>query len=450
MTRKAGAFKPAAGATAPTALPAIDARPQYVPVQLGRDQARRFLVGRHLLAPPRALPARPSSVMTVVDRLGSLQFDPLEAPGARNHELVLHARIAGFRREWCEAWLYGRSRRLFEAWNKGLSLLPVAELAAHRLVWDHAAERYDGFLARHAGVVERIVETITARGPLAVGAFGKSEIIDWWWGGTPVHRAVIDVLFLCGRLGIARRERNARHYDLLERLFPRNVLSERMDAEEAHRRRLLSRARGIGLLRENAAAELVQGTGTAGERRRRLAALVDEGSLAPVTVEGARGTFYGLPGELGGRKRSERSLSFDRAAFLAPLDPLLWDRRLLRELWSFDYIWEVYTPLARRRWGYYVLPILHGDRLVGRIEPRFTRADGILEIAGLWLEEDVDPDRPGLEAAFAAALADYAAFVGATRVTWRSGLRGRERELARRTRARPSPPAPARTRARRA
>ena len=82
-------------------------RPMPTPIRLSADDARRFLVRRHLLAPPRSLPAQPASVLSVVERLGSLQFDPLEVPGARNHDLVLHARIAGYRREWCETLLYG-------------------------------------------------------------------------------------------------------------------------------------------------------------------------------------------------------------------------------------------------------------------------------------------------------------------------------------------------------
>ena len=89
-------------------------RPMPTPIRLSADHARRFLVRRHLLAPPRSLPAQPASVLSVVERLGSLQFDPLEVPGARNHDLVLHARIAGYRREWCDTWLYGADRRLIE------------------------------------------------------------------------------------------------------------------------------------------------------------------------------------------------------------------------------------------------------------------------------------------------------------------------------------------------
>src|SRR4249919_3728520 len=97
--------------------------------------ARRFLVTRHLLAPPRALPAEPQSVLTAVERLGLLQFDPLEVPGARNHDLVLHARVAGYRRDWCEQWLYGPDRRLIELYNKSLNMVPIEELPHYRLTW---------------------------------------------------------------------------------------------------------------------------------------------------------------------------------------------------------------------------------------------------------------------------------------------------------------------------
>ena len=97
-------------------------------LRISADHARRFLVRRHLLDPPRILPAKPESVLRVIDRLGSLQFDPLEVPGARNHDLVLHNRIAGYRRDWCERWLYGRDRRLIELYNKSLNILPIDEL----------------------------------------------------------------------------------------------------------------------------------------------------------------------------------------------------------------------------------------------------------------------------------------------------------------------------------
>jgi len=105
--------------------------------------------------------------------------------------------------------------------------------------------------------------------------------------------------------------------------------------------------------------------------------------------------------------------------FLAPLDPLAWDRRMLRELWGFDYLWEVYVPEAKRRWGYYVLPLLFGDRFVGRIEPRIDRKTKTLAIIGIWFEPGFSPmEEPRFLAALGQAIEAYRSFVGATKVVW--------------------------------
>src|ERR671920_376754 len=121
--------------------------------------ARRFLVLRHLLAPPRSLPPEPESVLRVVDRLGSLQFDPLEVAG-RNHDLVLLARIEGYRREWTDHWLY-EDRRLYETYNKSLNIVPVAELPLYRYIWDRARRRHEGgAFDEHAPLVEELLSRI--------------------------------------------------------------------------------------------------------------------------------------------------------------------------------------------------------------------------------------------------------------------------------------------------
>jgi len=105
----------------------------------------------------------------------------------------------------------------------------------------------------------------------------------------------------------------------------------------------------------------------------------------------------------------------------------MWDRRLVKGLFGFDYIWEVYVPAAKRRHGYYVLPLLFGDRLIGRIEPRFERASGTLRIAGIWFEDGFGPmEEPGFVPALAAALAAYNAFIGAKNVTWPQTRLGRD------------------------
>jgi uncharacterized protein YcaQ len=405
-------------------------------LQITADHARRFLVTRHLLAPPRALAPEAASVLRVVERLGLLQFDPLEVPGARNHDLVLHARIREYQRGWAEQWLYGDDRRLIEVYNKSLNILPMEELPHYAITWDNAQGDYnDSILREQSKVADAILSTIEREGPLSTAAFKEhGHAIDWWWAPTPAARAVAEALFVTGRLGIARRDGNRRYYDLIERLVPARLLARRETAEEAHRHRLLSRFRAVGLLGLQTNAEVILNTGKAAERARWTAELVDAGTLIPVGVEGIRAPRYLLAAEEAILEATREPLTSPPAVtFMAPLDPLIWDRRLLRDLFAFDYIWEVYVPAARRRHGYYVLPLLFGDRLVGRIEPRFERRTGRLHILGIWFEPGFSPiEEPHFVPALAEALHAYRSFVGAGRVVWPRTRIGRE--LARRTR----------------
>ncbi|MFN2484697.1 MAG: DNA glycosylase AlkZ-like family protein [Candidatus Limnocylindria bacterium] len=390
------------------------------------QQARRFLVRRHLLDPPRSLPAKPESVLRVVERLGLLQFDPLEVPGARNHDLVLHARIRDYRHEWCDRWLYGppEKRRLFEAYNKSLNILPLEELPYYRIAWDRSSAYHDAnILAEQRDVATAILERIRSEGPLSTAAFTEyTASIDWWWAPTRVARAVLEALFTAGRLGISRRNGNRRYYDLVERLFPGDVLSRRVPREESQRHRLLSRFRAVGLVGPRPLGEVLYATGTKVERTALIAGLVEDGTRIRVEVDGLPGIRHALGEERAVLEAARRAGTrrHPGVSFLAPLDPLVWDRGHLRELFGFDYLWEVYVPAPKRRWGYYVLPILFGDRLVGRIEPRVERAaPETLRILGLSFEPNFEPlAEPGFIAAFAGALAAYRSFVGATRVIW--------------------------------
>ncbi len=402
-----------------------------MPTGLSIDQAtaRRFLVARHLLLSPRALPAEPKSVRTVVHRLGSLQFDPLDVTG-RNHDLVLAARIAGYRRSWTDALLY-EERWLYEAYNKGLSLLPISELPWHRLGWDHERRGHDADTFRaHADLVVELLDRIRREGPLSSTDIQPRAAIDWYWRPTNQVRAVLEALAEAGILGLARRDGNRRVYDLAERLFPADLLADRRPEDEQRRHQLLSRYRAHGLLGTiGVQSEILIGTGpTAADRKRQRDELVAEGTLVPVTVEGVRGQRLILADELETLEAAATFVASGAAApgetrsgvaFLAPLDPMVWDRDLLRSLFGFDYVWEVYVPAARRRWGYYVLPLLWGDRLVGRIEPRFDRKAGVLRILGLWWEDGFEPLLvDGFAEAFVDALRAHAVFGGMQRITW--------------------------------
>jgi uncharacterized protein YcaQ len=422
------------------------------PIRISRRVARRFLVIRHLLTPPRSLPAEPASVMRVVERLGSLQFDPLEVAG-RNHDVVLLARIDGYRRTWTDGLLY-EERALFEAYNKGLSLLPSSELPFYRLSWDRVRAAHEAEAFReHGPLVEELLDRIRGNGPLSSTDVEPRAAIEWYWRPTNQVRAILEALAEAGILGLARREGNRRVYDLVERLFPEELLAERRPERDQRRHKLLSRYRAHGLLGRSGSSELWYGTGPAirpadagpetATRGELLAELVGAGDLVPVDVEGVRGLRFILCGELALLAQADREVVAEGAdqtdgewqvggaapgvALLAPLDPFVWDREFLRALWGFDYVWEVYVPAVRRRWGYYVLPILYGDRIVGRIEPRIDRSAGVLRVLDVWWEDGVEPvAEPGFLDALTEALEAHARFADLPRIALPRVARHRE------------------------
>jgi uncharacterized protein YcaQ len=256
---------------------------RVMPQQISLAVARRFLAIRHLLAPPRALPPTPESVLAVVDRLGSVQFDPLDVAG-RNHDLVLQARITGYRRGLTDELLYGR-RLLFEAYNKGLSLLPTRELPYYRVSWQNNADGRAGELIRkRVELADKLLTEITEGGPRCSGDFEREAPIDWWWGPTGAVRAVLEALAVSGRLSLARRDGNRRYYDLTARLYPADLIETRIPEREQLRHKLLSRYRGHGLLGASGNGELWPGTGTAETRAQMRRELLDRGELVAVAV----------------------------------------------------------------------------------------------------------------------------------------------------------------------
>jgi uncharacterized protein len=407
------------------------------PITASNAGARRFLAQRHLLAPARSASAGPDGVLEVFERLGSIQFDPLAVAG-RNHDLVLHARVRDYEPAWTRALLYD-SRELFETYNKMLSLMPTSELPWYRQSWDRFLDRHrDDAFVRHRQTMEHVLERIRGEGPLSSLDFDRRAKVDWYWGPTTEVRAVLEALTEAGIISLARREGSRRYFDLTERLYPAELLDQRPTPREQLRHKMLSRYRAHGLLGAGGEYTLWYGLGPAQRLRPKdppgtptraelREDLLSHGAIQPVAVEGVRSARYVLAEEAAALRRAEhevaagRSLDGASVVFLAPLDPLAWDRDLLRDLFDFDYVWEVYVPQAKRRWGYYVLPLLWGDRFVGRIEPRIDREAGTIRILGMWWEDGFSPRREeGFVEAMRAALSAYARFGCALRIDWGS------------------------------
>ncbi len=372
-------------------------------------------------------------MLEVLRTLGSIQFDPLAVAG-RNHDLVLHARVADYEPAWCDQ-LYQRGE-IFEATNKALSFIPTGEFPWFRLGFGRKGPRFhNAILADNPGVAERVIERIRADGPLSTLDFEREHGAAKDWFGMPenVVRAVLEALTVEGVVGLARREGNRRYYDLLERLLPAEVLGQVVPEREQLLHKMLSRYRAHGLL----------GTGGAGGTFDRIAPptstpervgrnelrkeLVGTGALVPVQVQGVRGKRLVLADEFVLLQAPPEPAP--SVVFIPPFDSLLWDNQLLASLFGFEYVWEGFFPQAKRRWGWYVLPIMFRDRFVGRFEPRIDRDRACVEVLDLWWEDGFSPSGAnGFVDAMRDALSAYLRFAGAGGLEWAPHL-GREKQL---------------------
>jgi uncharacterized protein len=401
-------------------------------MEVSAESARRFLVARQLLAPARTLEGGPDAVLEFLRRFGSIQFDPIAVAG-RSHDLVLHARVAGYDAAWSDL-LYER-RELFEAVNKGLSFVLMRDYPWFRVTLSPRSSR---LLAENAEVAERVLDRVRADGPLSALDFERERgaAIDWFGVKTNVVRAVLEAYAVTGVLGLARRDGNRRYYDLIERLVPRKVLACEIPFHDQLRHKMLSRYRAHGLLGASSGGDVFGSIGPAKpdprwpEHPGRTAlreGLIEDGELVRVTVEDVKGPRFVVRDEvdlLAAPPELPASV-----AFLSPFDPLVWDRGLLGSLFGFDYVWDLFHPPGKRRFGWYVLPILFRDRFVGRIEPRIDRAERRVEVLGFWWEDGVQPRREdGLVDAMRAALRAYLGFAGADRLEWPAHL-GKEKRL---------------------
>src|SRR5690242_5331003 len=228
---------------------AVDSHTASVPrVRVAAEAARRFLVARHFLAPARSLPGGLDGVLEVFRKLGSIQFDPIGVAG-RNHDLVLHARVAGYEPAWCDL-LYER-RAIFETTNKALSFILTSEFPWFRLNGGRKGRQFHAAaLADNAAVAERVLERIRAEGPLSSRDFERETGPTKDWFGMPENavRAALEAYTVAGEIGLARRDGNVRYYDLLERLLPSELFEQEVPAREQLRHKLLSRYRAHGLL----------------------------------------------------------------------------------------------------------------------------------------------------------------------------------------------------------
>jgi len=394
------------------------------PIHLTNLEARRFLLARQGLWPPRALAGK-DGIMAVFDRLACIQFDPLNVVG-RNPDLVLQSRVSDYRPPMLYELIYVE-RKLYDYWDKMMSILPLRDwprLAPLRAAWRarHAERR-----AKHAEHVQTILDAIRRQGPMSSLDFNHEHDVawktDWRWGQMRASKALLEMLGDTGELMVSHRQGARRYYDLAERVLPDGVAAQPllMDEEDYLTWRVARRCQGVGLVGPGMGGEVWAFVAKAPERARAIDALVERGEMAPVRIEGDRRTYHLLTCDLPYLEQARANGPAPHVAFIAPLDNLLWSRNLIERLFGFSYVWEIYKPAPQRRYGYYVLPVLFGDRFVARFDSRLDRKQDRLTILS-WHWEPGQSLTDELAGALREALSHFLAYLAAQEVAVAEGV----------------------------
>ena len=359
-------------------------------VTLTKQQARRFVLAHQGLWPPHDLEGK-RGVVSYIRRVGCIQFDPLDIVG-HNSELVLQARIADFSPEILQELLY-QDRKLVDGWDKVMSIYRVEDWPYFQRQRE-ADQRSLDKRSQITAILPEVRQVVEEHGPLSSIDLDMDYKVDWPWGPARLARAALEGMQFCGEVIIHHRVHTRKIYDFATRHIPRKLLSAadpNKTDEQYHDWHVLRRVGGIGLV-WNRAGEAwlgIQGAKSK-ERDAALRRLTERGEVVEAHVQDIGPPLY---------MRSEDEASLEkalhskapspRAVILAPLDNLLWDRRLVKELFNFSYVWEVYKPVELRKYGYYVLPILYGDRFIARFEPGRDKKSGSLVIKNWWWEPGI-------------------------------------------------------------
>lgn len=356
--------------------------------------ARRTLLHQQGLLDRRKR-ASPRAVFDLIERLGFVQIDSINVI-ERAHHLTLSGRLDGYRPAMLSK-LLEESRLLFEHWTHDASAIPTNKFPH----WRHRFERYRKRLGAHAWWMqrlgeepERLLEAVRRRiadeGPLLSKDFDGERIGPSTWWGWKREKAALEHLWRTGELAIAKRIHFQKVYDLTERIYPRHARLPPSD-ETAHVEWAFTSALerlGFASPAELAAFWAAVDLSSA---RRWCEEKAKLGEIVPVLVEPIDGTKPKLAyAATGWKKRAARLPDTEEEVrLLSPFDPVLRDRQRTERLFGFDYRFEAFVPKPKRRYGYYVMPLLQGDRLIGRVDPALDRAKGLLEIRRVWWEPGV-------------------------------------------------------------
>ena len=380
-----------------------------------RHQARRFVLAHQNLWPPRELRGK-AGVLEHMQRVRCIQFDPLNIVG-RNPELVLQARVGDFQPSMLDELLY-RDRQLVDGWDKMMSIYPVEDWPCFRRRREGAVNHRGRSRDEVDAIVPKVRHELEARGPLSSNDLDFGQTVNWSWAPTRVARAALESMYHWGELIVHHKVNTRKVYDFAHKHIPQATLSApdpHETVEHYHDWYVHRRLGSVGLVRAGGGAAGAW-LGLPGIKSPARVVIIERllkrDQLLQIEVEGLAQPCY---------IRSQDKATLDsvlrddnvplHASIVAPLDNLIWDRRFVEALFDFSYVWEVYKPAAQREYGYYVLPILYGDRFVARFEPGRDKKRGALTVQNWWWEKGGSPS-PEMQVALINCFRRFLTYLG--------------------------------------
>ena len=363
---------------------------------INKKQTREFMLAHQNLLGLKELVGK-KGVLDYLNKVGCIQYDPLDQVG-QNHHLVLQSRIKNYKKEMAQNLLY-KERKIIDGWDKNKSIYPISDRPYFERYRKEAYQKY--FKEAQDKVKESIPKVrkiLKESGPLSATDLNFDEKIDWSWSPARISKVILSSMYKWGELIIHHRVGTKKVYGLAKRYVPEKVYKAKRNfrTQQAYYNwHFLRRTGSIGLVR-NLSETTWLGIKNMKKQHRDQAidSLVKDNKLIPINIEGLKRNYYLRQNEEELLNKVISGLNYKKViSFLAPLDNLIWNREMISDIFNFDYTWEVYKPVEKRKYGYYVLPVLYGDNFIGRFEPKFDKENKNLIIKNWWWEQEFSVDK---------------------------------------------------------
>lgn len=378
--------------------------------KISLNQAKNLILHRQLLDDALPLSGKDGTYQAI-DRLGYVQIDTINII-ERAHHVALNARVDGYRQEHLHQ-LQKHDKKIFEYWAHAASYLPMKD---YRYYISHMQGRrsknISSWIKGKKHIIDRVKKRVAEEGPLSGSDFeGRNKRKGVWWDWKP-EKMAMEVLFLRGELMVSERRNFQRIYDLTERVLPQG-LDISMPGEREEKHFFIKRALGsMGAATEGDIDKYMHITG---RMSKWLKELEESGDISQVSIEGLSKKYFSLTEDLAGIDGISES-GQHKVHLLSPFDNLIILRNRIREIFDFEYTLECYVPAAKRKYGYFSLPILWKGDLVGRLDPKADRKNQQLIINSLFIEKRM-ADGDEFFSALGKSLKDFAAFNKCDEVT---------------------------------